>query len=83
MFLNGKAGSGKSLLVRHIINELRRNSKRVFVTASTGITAQNIGGTTIHSFAGIGNGKKSAHELVAIIKNNPVAEENWKSWIFS
>ena len=32
-------------------------TESVYVTASTGIAAVNIGGTTLHSFAGIGIGE--------------------------
>lgn len=37
---------------------------KVAVTASTGIAGQQIGGSTIHSFAGIGLGNKAVPELV-------------------
>lgn len=47
-------GTGKSVCLRHIIRRLRElhGSDHVFVTASTGIAAINIGGSTLHSFAG-------------------------------
>lgn len=46
-FLTGKAGTGKSTFLRHIINTER---KSFLVLAPTGIAAINIGGVTIHSF---------------------------------
>jgi len=46
-------GTGKSVLLREIIRRLRDDpTRKVAVTASTGIAAVNIGGSTLHSFAG-------------------------------
>ena len=51
--ISGSVGTGKSVLLREIIRRLRGHSTRkVAVTASTGIAAVNIGGSTLHSFAG-------------------------------
>lgn len=52
LFITGGAGSGKS----YLLNFLKRNyaSLGLEVTASTGIAAVNIGGSTIHSWSGIG-----------------------------
>lgn len=47
LFLTGKAGTGKSTLLRYIA---RHTHKRYVVLASTGIAALNVGGQTIHSF---------------------------------
>lgn len=56
VFFTGSAGTGKSVLLREIIAALRLKYRSrpdaVAVTASTGIAACNIGGTTIHRFAG-------------------------------
>jgi hypothetical protein len=46
-------GTGKSVLLREIIRELREREMIVAVTASTGIAAVNIRGKTLHSFAGV------------------------------
>lgn len=46
-FITGKAGTGKSTLLRHYANETER---RVALLAFTGIAAVNIQGQTIHSF---------------------------------
>lgn len=45
LFLTGKAGTGKSTLIRHFMSETRGN---VVVTAPTGIAALNVHGYTIH-----------------------------------
>lgn len=42
-----------------------------------GIAACNIGGVTIHSFAGIGLGIESAEDLVTKIKKNKKASTRW------
>jgi ATP-dependent DNA helicase PIF1 len=68
VFFTGSAGTGKSVLMREIIRQLRdkfkREPDRVAVTASTGLAACNIEGVTLHSFAGVGLGKEDATELV-------------------
>ena len=46
VFLTGKAGTGKTTLLREII---RTTHKNVIVVAPTGIAALNAGGVTIHS----------------------------------
>ena len=55
MFLTGSPGSGKSYLVNQYLNWAYDNGKRVTVTASTGIAATHINGSTIHSFLGVRN----------------------------
>ncbi|KAJ6006053.1 ATP-dependent DNA helicase PIF1 [Penicillium sp. IBT 35674x] len=81
IFFTGSAGTGKSVLMREIIKKLRtkykREPDRVAVTASTGLAACNIGGVTVHSFAGIGLGKEAVPELVKKIKKNQKARNRW------
>lgn len=81
VFFTGSAGTGKSVLLRELITELRhkykREGDRVAVTASTGLAACNIGGVTLHSFSGIGLGKESADELVKKILKNNKAKQRW------
>lgn len=51
IFLTGKAGTGKSTVVRHAIKLLRKNKKKnIAVLGTTGIASMNIGGQTMHSF---------------------------------
>lgn len=62
IFITGGAGSGKSFL----LNYLKRNygHQGLEVTASTGIAAVNIGGATIHSWAGIGLANLPVDQIV-------------------
>jgi ATP-dependent DNA helicase PIF1 len=49
IFLTGKAGTGKSFIVKEAIQTLNDEGKRVIALAPTGIAANNIDGQTIHS----------------------------------
>lgn len=62
LFISGGAGCGKSFLLSY----LRQNYQKygLEITASTGIAAVNIGGTTIHSWAGIGMGNLPAKQII-------------------
>ena len=46
LFITGRAGAGKSVLLRHFREYTR---KRVVITAPTGIAALNVQGQTLHS----------------------------------
>lgn len=52
--LTGAAGSGKTYLLNQFIRHAKNDGKHVSVTATTGLAATHIGGTTIHSWSGIG-----------------------------
>jgi len=54
VFLTGEAGSGKTYLLNQYIHYLRAHKVEVAVTASTGIAATHLQGTTIHFWSGIG-----------------------------
>eukprot|EP01079_Euglenida_sp_SAG-EU17-18_P007588 gene7588-20_t len=81
MFLTGSAGTGKSFLLRTIIAELERRGKRVCATASTGLAAYHINGTTLNRFMGIGKANK---DLVTLFhqsrKFNMVEVEGKMQW---
>jgi len=64
IFISGGAGTGKS----YLLNYLKRNFSHLGleITASTGIASINIGGSTIHSFAGIG---LANHPIEQILEN--------------
>ncbi|MEO6760928.1 MAG: HRDC domain-containing protein [Candidatus Saccharimonadales bacterium] len=54
VFLTGAPGAGKTHTLNEFIRRATRAGKNVAVTASTGIAATHIGGTTIHSWSGLG-----------------------------
>lgn len=54
VFLTGAPGAGKTYVLNQFITLARAQGKNVAVTASTGIAATHIGGTTIHSWSGLG-----------------------------
>lgn len=66
IFITGAGGTGKSLVLMHIISSLRHNKgKRVAVVAPTGYAAMRVQGRTIHSWVGIGqvSSKEAAQNL--------------------
>ncbi len=62
LFISGGAGCGKS----YLLNFLKRNfaNNGLEITASTGIASVNIGGSTIHSWAGIGLANQPIEQII-------------------
>ncbi len=54
VLLTGAAGTGKTYLLNHFISRARNDGKNVAVTATTGLAATHLSGTTIHAWSGIG-----------------------------
>src|SRR5262249_2324584 len=54
VLLTGPAGSGKTYVLREFISRAKEQGKSVAVTATTGLAASHLGGTTIHAWSGIG-----------------------------
>lgn len=54
VFLTGSAGAGKTYTLNQYIHYLQARQVPVAITASTGIAATHMNGTTIHSWSGIG-----------------------------
>lgn len=79
LFLTGDAGTGKSKVLNNIFDFLSKNGYYIGVTASTGVAALNIGGSTIHSFAGIGLGDEDVNTLLNKIAKNKKAKNRIRS----
>lgn len=54
VLLTGSAGAGKTFVLNQYIKLAKGDGKHVSVTATTGLAATHLGGTTIHSWSGIG-----------------------------
>jgi ATP-dependent DNA helicase PIF1 len=54
VFLTGPAGAGKTFALNQFIRLAKHDGKHVSVTATTGLAATHLGGTTIHSWSGMG-----------------------------
>jgi len=54
VLLTGPAGAGKTYVLNQFIRLAKAEGKHVSVTATTGLAATHLGGTTIHAWAGIG-----------------------------
>ncbi|KAK3744053.1 hypothetical protein QZH41_011930, partial [Actinostola sp. cb2023] len=71
--LTGEAGTGKSKVLKELVND-----QGTYFTASTGKAASNIGGSTVHSFSGIGVGHGTKLQCLESTRRNPQAMERLK-----
>lgn len=80
LFFTGSAGTGKSVLLKKTIKALKDKYRlgEIAVTASTGLAAHHIGGTTLHSFSGIGLGNGTVQQLVKTVRRNRKATHRWR-----
>ncbi len=73
VFLTGEPGSGKTHTVNRYVAYLRQCGVEPAITASTGIAATHIDGSTIHSWSGIGvTSNITEYELDAIAQKEKV-----------
>jgi len=78
-FLTGAGGTGKSYVIRGIVEALKKAGKDVALTAMTGCAALLLGrgAKTLHSWAGIGLGKDSVQTLIVKLRKSFKAKKNW------
>jgi ATP-dependent DNA helicase PIF1 len=67
VFVTGSAGTGKSYLLTMVRQSYLRHN--MHLTASTGIAAVQIGGVTLHSWAGLGTGSAPFAEVMRFINS--------------
>lgn len=79
VFLTGAAGTGKSFVVQLLFDFLVKNGISIGKTSSTGISAFQIGGQTIHSFAGLGLGDEDVETIIEKLKKYPKARARIKA----
>lgn len=73
VFLTGEPGAGKTYTLNKFIEYARSLSKRIAITASTGIAASHIDGVTIHSWSSLG--------IAETITDSQLSEMSYKPWI--
>ena len=78
VYLQGSGGTGKSYLMAEITKRLRERGVKVAITATTGAAAVNVGGTTVHRFAGIGLGMDEKFRLLKRVRSKKPYIERWK-----
>src|SRR5680860_963127 len=61
VLLTGSAGAGKTYVLNQFIRIAKNEGKHVSVTATTGLAATHLSGTTIHSWSGIGISDEIQH----------------------
>lgn len=75
VFITGGAGTGKSYLSR----EIAKKNGHVQVTSSTGISALQVGGVTLHRLLGLGLCEGSPASLAYRMKKRPKLYSMWKN----
>lgn len=83
VFLTGGGGTGKSKVLEIFKDYYRKRypedwKKYLAVTSTTGSSALLVGGTTIHSFSGIGIGKDDDDKILNNLSKRRFIVKNWK-----
>jgi len=80
-FFTGPAGTGKTKVLSAIsrLNALAIRPRKIVVTATTGIAACAISGTTVHAFAGVGLGNDGTAKMEKHVMGNEFTKKRWRS----
>lgn len=78
--LMGAGGTGKSTVLKEIVNRLRNSNKTFALCATTGVAAELVGGEIINSFLGLGlvNADETSRTLIDKVRKNAKALQNWR-----
>ena len=81
VFITGPGGSGKSQLIKLIVEDAKLNEKKCQVCALTGCACilLQCNGKTIHSWAGVGLCSGTIDKIALDISLNKFKRRNWKS----
>ena len=80
MFLTGPGGTGKTALIKKMVEYCKTNDKKIQVCALTGCAAVllNCQAKTVHSWAGIGLANGDNDFIVKRVASNKYKAGNWK-----
>lgn len=76
IFLTGSAGTGKTYVLNQYIKYLKERRVPVSITASTGIAATHLEGTTIHAWSGIGIKNSLSNRVLQDLKKKKYLKKN-------
>ena len=81
LFITGPGGSGKTFLIKLIVEDAIKKQKPYKVCALTGCAAilLECGATTLQSFAGIGLANGPVNQVVERVVKNKYRKANWKN----
>ena len=81
LFITGPGGTGKTFLIRHLINSAKESKKNVQVCALTGCASVllNCGARTIHSWSGIKLARGDSHSIIESALRSNRTVKNWQS----
>jgi len=77
ILLSGEAGTGKTEVIKRFHRDFSKK-KKIALTSTTGTSALLIGGSTIHSFLGIGLGKGTIDYMVTSIGGRDYLRKRWR-----
>jgi ATP-dependent DNA helicase PIF1 len=75
VFFTGGAGTGKSFLLKKLVNILKPET--TVVTASTGVAACHLNGITLHQWGGIGIGEGDLNTLIQKLNKNTMTKNRF------
>lgn len=80
IFITGPGGTGKTHIIKDIVEHAKNNNKAYRVCALTGCAAVLLmcGAITVHSFAGIGLASGTIDDVVDKVLKNKYKIQNWK-----
>ena len=81
LFITGEGGTGKTLLIRHLVNVAKRQYRKIQVCAMTGCAALLLecNARTIHSWSGIKLATGTVDEIVEGVIRNHAARNAWRT----
>lgn len=65
VFITAPAGTGKTFLINHFCSTVKEEypTRNIALTSTTGVSAVLIGGSTLHSYLGIGLGEENVENM--------------------